>query len=104
MTEGWQALLPQGDAVNFLEFMTVDHLTNISYRFDVYGMHKGENYALMGHELLQIPDRFTIYDNEEVEANSSLPEQPTFDNAENGDWFFQNKTDTDNAKVVYILL
>ena len=103
MTEGWQALLPQDTAVNFLKFMTVEHLTNISYKFEVFGMHQGENYALMGHELLQIPDRFSIYDNEQVDANSSLSEQPTYENSENGQWYFANKTDTEDAKVVYIL-
>ena len=103
MTEGWEALLVQDSAVNFLSFKTSEHLTNISYRFNVYGMHQGENYVLMGHELMQIPDRFTIMDNNEVDANSSLAEMPTYQTAENGQWFFSNKTETEEAKVVYIL-
>ena len=103
MTEGWQALLVEDSAVNFLSFKTSEHLTNISYKFNVFGMHKGENYVLMGHELMQIPDRFTIMDNTDVEANSSLPAMPTYETAENGQWFFSNKTDTEDAKVVYIL-
>ena len=103
MAEGWQALMPQSSAVNYITFKTVEHITNISYVFNVYGMHKGENYALIGHELLQIPDRFTIYDNNQVEANSSLPEPPTYETAENGQWYFTNGTDTEDARVIYLL-
>ena len=103
MTEGWEALLVESSVVNFLSFKTSEHLTNISYRFEVFGMHQGENYVLMGHELMQIPDRFSIMDNTELDANSSLSEMPTYETAENGDWYFANKTDTEEAKVVYIL-
>ena len=102
MFEGWNALLPQGP-LNLISFDTLEHLTNISYAITGSGMHKGENYALIGHELLQIPDRFTIYDNNQVDANSSLLEPPTYETAENGQWYFTNGTDTEDAKVIYLL-
>jgi len=103
MAEGWMALLPQDPSPNLLAFQSVEHVTNISYEFEVYGMHKGENYLLMGHDLYQDPDRFTIVDNKETNSSSSLAEMPTYATAENGEWFFSNNTGTPYSKIVYLL-
>ena len=103
MGEGWAALLPQDTSANLIAFNSVEHVTNISYRFDVYGMHSGENYMLMGHDLFQEPDRFTILGNKETNSSSSLAAMPTFDTAENGEWYYTNNTGTAFKKIVYML-
>ena len=103
MFEGWQALLPQGP-LNKLTFDTVEHLVNISYKIEGYGMHQGENYLLLGHDLFQQPDRFKIIDDEEKNSTASLESPPTFDTAENGDWFFNNETgNAGTYEMQYIL-
>ena len=103
MMEGWEALLPQMEDANLLAFDSVEHVTNISYRFDVYGMHKGENYMMMGHDLYQDPDRFTILNDKETNSSASLTSMPTYADNVNGDWFWTNNTGTKLSKVVYLL-
>ena len=104
MMEGWEALLPQEDGGNLLAFSTVEHVTNISYAYSAFGMHSGENFLLLGHDLYQDPDRFTIgSSNQETNSSASLPAMPTFADNENGDWFWTNDTGTRLSKVVYLL-
>ena len=102
MFEGWQALLPQGP-VNKITFDTAEHLTNISYVISGYGMHEGENYIILGHDLNQQPDRFKIVDDKETNSSASLLNPPTFDTTENGDWYFNNETGTATHEMLYIL-
>ena len=59
---------------------------------------------LMGHDLYQDPDRFTIGNtNKETNSSGSLDAMPTFADNENGDWFWTNDTGTRLSKVVYLL-
>ena len=101
MVDGWNALLPQGP-LNLLTFDTVEHLTNISYDVAAYGMHKGENYLIVGHDLVQQPDRFNILINKETNDTGSLDSPPTFDNSENGNWYFTNETGGPKSQIQYI--
>ena len=98
---GWEALLPQGP-VNKLAFNTAEHLTNISYYIEAFGMHTGENFLILGHDLTQQPDRFNIFDNSLSNYSASLQSPPTFENSENGDWYFNNETGTPLSEVQYI--
>ena len=102
MNEGWNALLPQGP-LNLMAFDTVEHLTNISYFISAYGMHKGENYLILGHDLNQQPDRFIIVDGKESNSSDSLASPPTYNTAQNGDWYFNNETGGPTSQVQYIL-
>ena len=61
MQEGWMALLPQDSAPNLLAFQSVEHVTNISYQFEVYGMHQGENFMILGHDLYQVQSTLQKY-------------------------------------------
>merc|ERR1711983_607715 len=93
MLEGWDMLIPQGP-VNWLSFDNNEHVTNISYSMDVFGMDPDSgNYMLFGHQLTQEPDRFALKPGQPAEnASASLADYPTYDSAVNGDWFMTNST------------
>jgi len=53
--------------------------------------------------LYQDPDRFTILDNKETNSSGSLAQMPTFEDNENGDWYFTNDTGTRFSRITYLL-
>jgi len=105
MLEGWESLLVQeADNVNWISFDGSEHVTNVSYHLSVSGMHEdGGNFVLIGHELYQEPDSFSVIEGQEGNATEALDAYPTYDDNESGEWYFANKTDGNGTEMVYIL-
>eukprot|EP00090_Calanus_glacialis_P017096 TRINITY_DN2671_c0_g1_i4.p1 TRINITY_DN2671_c0_g1~~TRINITY_DN2671_c0_g1_i4.p1 ORF type:complete len:4502 (+),score=1148.36 TRINITY_DN2671_c0_g1_i4:1085-13507(+) len=105
MLKGWEALIVQEeDNVQWLSFDGSEHVTNISYHLQVSGMHEdGGNFVLIGHELYQEPDSFSVIEGQAGNATDALSSYPTYADNESGEWYFANKTDGNGTEMVYIL-
>jgi len=106
MLDGWDMLLPQGEGnVNWINFDNNEHVTNISYSMSVEGMNVDSgNFILLGHQLTQEPDRFTLLPGQNVNASAAMTEIPTYDDSVNGDWYLANSTTHENGtEMVFIV-
>merc|ERR1719483_1010979 len=105
MLEGWEAIIVQeDDNVQWLSFEGSEHVTNVSYDLSVSGMHAdGGNFVLIGHDLYQEPDSFSVIDGQEGNATDALSDYPTYDDNESGEYYFANKTVGNGTEMVYIL-
>ncbi|XP_070541075.1 fibrocystin-L-like [Ptychodera flava] len=84
--EGWMITLVDGDTYNMI-FQDVDHVTNISYTGKFYNF-EDEDFLLINHNLTQKPDVFAITG----EITNSTEEMVTYDDNENGEYYFDNAT------------
>ncbi|XP_061110160.1 fibrocystin-L-like isoform X2 [Conger conger] len=86
-TYGWMALLPSAEHYNWY-FDLADHITNISYNARFYGFGQ-QDYVIINHNLTQTPDRFEI-----VDSRNGSDHPLDFSTNVNGDWFYNESTDT----------
>jgi len=98
-------LVQEDGEVNWISYNGSEHVTNISYHLGVSHMHEdGGNFVLIGHELYQRPDSFTVLEGaEEKNHTEALEAYPTYDDNESGEWYFGNKTGSNTTEMVYIL-
>ena len=103
MVNGWQGML-SSESVTWITFDNAA-VTNISYTFTVSDMHaNGGNFALIGHEFYQQPDRFSVLNNAEPQNSSAaLTAYPTYEDNDSGDWYYTNETEDGISRMVYII-
>uniref|UniRef100_A0A8C5N9V4 Fibrocystin-L-like n=1 Tax=Gouania willdenowi TaxID=441366 RepID=A0A8C5N9V4_GOUWI len=84
---GWMALLPSGQTYNWY-FDNADHITNISYSAKFYSF-KSDQFVIINHNFTQSPDSFHI-----IDRRNASTDPLSFSSNRNGDWFFNNETNS----------
>uniref|UniRef100_A0ABM0MU86 Fibrocystin-L-like n=1 Tax=Saccoglossus kowalevskii TaxID=10224 RepID=A0ABM0MU86_SACKO len=83
---GWMITLVDGENYNMV-WEDVEHITNISYVGTLYNMEPTD-YVTISHSVAQTPDRFSILGH----MADTTEEMVTYDDNDNGDFYFDNAT------------
>ena len=95
---GWAGILPEG-TTNMFFWETMDHITNITYEMGAFIFPDEGDYLLLGHNFTQSPDVFT-FNGEGANSSMGLDAPPTYDTAENFDWYWSGN---ETKELTYIV-